>query len=152
MVSPIDNDALLPSSSRTTTIPANDFRCLRSAAATCHRHHVSAAATIALLPSCRHCCHCRRRAAAATAMLLPPPLPPPPPLSPPPRRRHRCRRGAYATAVALPPSCCIKKQAYPTLDLLWGRVLSCWYGRRRTGGGAESHLIIVYLFILPSKI
>jgi hypothetical protein len=29
MVSPIDNDALLPSSSRTTTIPANDFQFFR---------------------------------------------------------------------------------------------------------------------------
>jgi hypothetical protein len=29
MVSPIDSDALLPSSSRTTTIPANDFQFFR---------------------------------------------------------------------------------------------------------------------------
>jgi len=36
-----------------------------------------------------------------------------------------------------PPDDIIKKQAYPTLKLLWGRVLLCQNGRRRTMGGGR---------------
>ena len=50
-----------------------------------------------------------------------------------------------------PPDDIIKKRAYPTLNLLWVRVLSRWNGRGRTGGGAESHLIVVYFFNSPLK-
>ncbi len=50
-----------------------------------------------------------------------------------------------------PPYDIINKRAYPTLDLLWVRVLSCWNGRRMTGGSTESHLIVVYLFYSPLK-
>ena len=48
-----------------------------------------------------------------------------------------------------PPDDIIKKRAYPTLELLWVRVLSCWNWPRMTGGSAESHLIVVYLFYSP---
>ena len=37
-----------------------------------------------------------------------------------------------------PPDDIINKRAYPALDLPWGRGLSRWNGRCRTGGGAES--------------
>ena len=49
------------------------------------------------------------------------------------------------------PDDIIKKRAYPTLELLWGRGLSRWNGRRMTGGSAETHLIVVYLFYSPLK-
>jgi hypothetical protein len=48
-----------------------------------------------------------------------------------------------------PPDDIINKRAYPTLDLLWVRVLSRWNGRWMTGGSAESHLIVVHLFYAP---
>ena len=50
-----------------------------------------------------------------------------------------------------PPDDIIKKRAYPTLKLFWVRVLSRWNGRRMTGGSADSHLIVVYLFYSPLK-
>jgi hypothetical protein len=50
-----------------------------------------------------------------------------------------------------PPGDIINKRAYPTLDLLWVRVLSRWNGRWMTGGSAESHLIVVHLFYSPLK-
>ncbi len=37
----------------------------------------------------------------------------------------------------VPPDDIIKKRAYPTLKLLWGRGLSCQNGRRRTMGGGR---------------
>ena len=42
-----------------------------------------------------------------------------------------------------PPDDIINTQAYPTLNLLWVRVLFRWNGRWMTGGGAESRLIVV---------
>jgi hypothetical protein len=48
-----------------------------------------------------------------------------------------------------PPDDIINKRAYPTLDLLWVRVLSRWNGRWMTGGSAESLLIVVHLFYSP---
>jgi hypothetical protein len=50
-----------------------------------------------------------------------------------------------------PPDDVIKKRAYPTLDLLWVRVLLCWNGRGRMGGGAKSPLIVVYFYNSPLK-
>jgi hypothetical protein len=50
-----------------------------------------------------------------------------------------------------PPNDIINKRAYPTLDLLWVRVLSLWNGRWMTGGSTESHLIVVHLFYSPLK-
>ena len=49
----------------------------------------------------------------------------------------------------VPPDDIIKKRAQPTLGLLWVSGLSHWNGRRRTGGSAETHLIVVYLFYSP---
>ena len=50
-----------------------------------------------------------------------------------------------------PPDDFINKRAYPTLDLLWIRVLSYWNGRWMTGGSTESHMIVVHLFYSPLK-
>ena len=50
-----------------------------------------------------------------------------------------------------PPDDIINKRAYPTLDLLWVRVLLRWIGRWMTGGSTESHLIVVHLFYSPLK-
>jgi hypothetical protein len=46
-----------------------------------------------------------------------------------------------------PPDDIINKQAYPTLDLLWGRGLSRWNGHRMTGGGAESQFDCQVFFL-----
>jgi len=51
----------------------------------------------------------------------------------------------------VPPDDIIKKRAEPTLELMWVRGLSRWNGRRMTGGSAETHLIVVYLFYSPLK-
>ena len=51
----------------------------------------------------------------------------------------------------VPPDDIIKKQAQPTLELLWVSGLSRWNGRRMTGGSAETHLIVVYIFYSPLK-
>jgi hypothetical protein len=50
-----------------------------------------------------------------------------------------------------PPDDIINKRTYPTLDLLWVRVLLRWNGRWMTGGSAESHLIVMHLFYSPLK-
>jgi len=51
----------------------------------------------------------------------------------------------------VPPDDIIKKRAQPTLELLWVSGLSRWNGRRMTGGSAETHLIVVYIFYSPLK-
>ena len=51
----------------------------------------------------------------------------------------------------VPPDDIIKKRAQPTLELLWVSGLLRWNGRRMTGGSAETHLIVVYLFYSPLK-
>jgi hypothetical protein len=45
-----------------------------------------------------------------------------------------------------PPDDIIKKPAYPTLELLWGRGLLWRNGRRRTMGSAETHMIVEFFF------
>ena len=37
------------------------------------------------------------------------------------------------------------------MELLWVRGLLLWNGRRMTGGSAETHLIVMYLFYSPLK-
>jgi hypothetical protein len=52
-----------------------------------------------------------------------------------------------------PPDDIIIKQAYPTLDLFWGKGISRRNGRRMTGGSAESQFDCrVFFWILPLKI
>ncbi len=51
----------------------------------------------------------------------------------------------------VPPDDIIKKRAQPTLELLRVSGLLRWNGRRMTGGSAETHLIVVYIFYSPLK-
>ena len=51
----------------------------------------------------------------------------------------------------VPPDDIIKKRAQPTLELLWVSSLSRWNGRRMTGGSADTHLIVMYIFYSPLK-
>ncbi len=45
-----------------------------------------------------------------------------------------------------PPDEIINKRVYPTLDLLWGRGLSCRNGRWWMGGGLKANLIVEFFF------
>ncbi len=51
-----------------------------------------------------------------------------------------------------PPDDIINKRAYPALDLLWGRGISRWNGRRRMGGGAESQFDCRVFFFSDSPL
>ena len=51
----------------------------------------------------------------------------------------------------VPPDDIIKKPAYPTLELLWGRGLLWWNGRRRTMVSAETPLIVEFFLDSPLK-
>jgi hypothetical protein len=45
----------------------------------------------------------------------------------------------------------INKRAYPMSDILWGRGLMCWNGRRRTGGWHRKPWLLHIIFYSPLK-